>query len=105
MLRYGVTHPVRFYEGGGTYPLRGFPPLLSRSACCVRCGGSSKRGYGMTYSGTKGETLDTDKADPSGLPRQLSTLPGFGWMDFLYGLRNQICNEDIIEFEIINAAM
>jgi hypothetical protein len=30
----------------------------------------------MTYSGTKGETPDTDKAAPSGLPRQLSTLPG-----------------------------
>jgi len=29
----------------------------------------------MTYPGTKGETLDTDKAVPSGLPRQLSTLP------------------------------
>jgi hypothetical protein len=29
----------------------------------------------MTYSGTKGETPDTDKAAPSGLPRQLSTLP------------------------------
>jgi hypothetical protein len=28
----GVTHPARFYEGGGTYPLRGFPPLLSKSA-------------------------------------------------------------------------
>ena len=27
----GVTHPVRFYEGGGAY-LRGSPPLLSKSA-------------------------------------------------------------------------
>ncbi len=31
----GVTHPVRFYEGGGAY-LRGSPPLLSKSACPVR---------------------------------------------------------------------
>ena len=72
----GVTHPVRFYEGGGTYPLRGFPPLLSKSACCVRCGGSWKRDYGLPYPGTKGETPDTDKGRPNGLPRQLSTLPG-----------------------------
>jgi len=67
-------HPVRFYEGGGTYPLRGFPPLLSKSACCVRCGGSWKRSYGTTYTGTNGETPDTDKVGPSELPRQLSTL-------------------------------
>jgi len=73
----GLTHPVRFYEGGGTYPLRGFPPLLSKTARCVRCGGSWKRGYGTTYTGTKGGTLHTDKAGPSGLPRQLSTLPGY----------------------------
>ncbi len=32
----GVTHPVRFYEGGGAYLLRGSPPLLSKSACPVR---------------------------------------------------------------------
>ena len=32
----------------------------------------------MTYSGTKGETPDTDKAAPSGLPGQLSTLPRTG---------------------------
>ena len=42
----------------------------------MRCGGSWKRGYGTTYTGTKGETLDTDKVSPSELPRQLSTLPG-----------------------------
>jgi hypothetical protein len=29
----------------------------------------------MTYTGTKGETPDTDKVGPSELPRQLSTLP------------------------------
>jgi len=69
----GVTHPVRFCEGGGTYPLRGCPPLLSKSACCVRCGGSWKRSYGTTYTGTKGETPDTDKVAPSEPPRQLST--------------------------------
>ena len=41
----------------------------------MRSGGSWKRGYGSAYTGTKGETPETDKADPSGLPRQLSTLP------------------------------
>jgi hypothetical protein len=31
----GVTHHVRFYKGGGAYPARGSPPLLTKSACCV----------------------------------------------------------------------
>jgi len=44
----------------------------------VRCGGSWKRSYGTTYTGTKGETPDTDKVAPSEPPRQLSTLPGPG---------------------------
>ena len=44
----GLTHHVRFYKGGGTYPNWGFPPLLTKSACCVRCGGSWKRDYGPT---------------------------------------------------------
>jgi hypothetical protein len=41
----------------------------------VRCGGSWKRNYGTTYTGTKGEIPDTDKVGPSEPPRQLSTLP------------------------------
>jgi hypothetical protein len=31
---------------GGTYPLRGFPPLLSKTACCVGRGGGWKRAFG-----------------------------------------------------------
>ena len=42
----------------------------------MRCGGSWKRSYGTTYTGTNWETPDTDKVGPSELPRQLSTLPG-----------------------------
>ncbi|MGK0172400.1 MAG: hypothetical protein ACI9W2_004136, partial [Gammaproteobacteria bacterium] len=32
-----------------------------KSACCVRGGGGWKRSYGKVYTGTKGETPDTDK--------------------------------------------
>ena len=43
----------------------------------MRCGGSWKRSYGTTYTGTKGETPNTDKVGPSELPRQISTLPAY----------------------------
>ena len=31
-MRAECLHPVRFYQDGGTYQLRGFPPLLCKSA-------------------------------------------------------------------------
>ena len=40
----------------------------------MRGGGSWKRSHGHGYTGTKGETPDTDKPGPDGPPRQFPTL-------------------------------
>jgi len=39
--------------------------VCGRSARTVRSGGGRKRAYGNDYSGTKPETADTDKSEPT----------------------------------------
>ncbi len=58
---------------------------IPTSACCVRGGGGWKRSHGWVYTGTNGETRETDKAttsrttapalDPTGIQPSLGNLP------------------------------
>lgn len=47
----GVTHQVRFYEGGGTYR-QGFPPLLSPRACLRKMAALASRRPGAIHRPT-----------------------------------------------------